>query len=403
MFFLGIFLNSLKFLNSFSEENEIRRTYMFITSIKRWKFTSFLLVPVIAGLILMGAPMDPAWAKPGKGKGGPTPSVDPPAPSPGPLQITSLTALNNEARILAGRAGLNSLRLAIQLGAERPVWQQPHRAHAHGEPLACPLRQRLLQRQVTPTPEDVGRGGKGPEDKPLASSRQFLFAALGIDGPINFPIIGEPICNLVAGPLGPTQLGFVDPVEGFFQVGIDANADGCIDRNEVAMDPANRVAVDGAFKTPHLRNIELTGPYFHNGGFKTLLEVVELYDRGGNFCRFNFPDLDPDILFLGLRAAEEEGLVRFMIALTDERVREKQGPFDHPELLIPNGHSVFPDPLIAGQAQDDPLTLPAVGVGGVVPAGLPKLKAFHAGLDLTDGFVGHMEAGDVAGTPCSPQ
>jgi hypothetical protein len=207
--------------------------------------------------------------------------------------------------------------------------------------------------------------------------------------------------NLVCDPLNPDQnpltcgtLGFIDPVtDQFFPVCDDLNFDGqCGIGDNIIL---QRVAVDGGFKTSHLRNIELTGPYFHNGGFKTLLEVVELYDRGGNFCRFNFPDLDPDIQFLGLRGPEEEGLVKFMIALTDERVRYKQGPFDHPELRIPNGHSVFPDPLIAGQAQDDPLLLPAVGVGGVAEA--DKLKAFHAdpSIGLPDGFTGHMVAGFV--------
>jgi hypothetical protein len=32
------------------------------------------------------------------------------------------------------------------------------------------------------------------------------------------------------------------------------------------LQPDERVAVDGAFKTPSLRNVELTAPYFHNGG-----------------------------------------------------------------------------------------------------------------------------------------
>ena len=36
-----------------------------------------------------------------------------------------------------------------------------------------------------------------------------------------------------------------------------------------------------AFKTPTLRNIELTAPYMHNGVFKTLEEVVDFYDGGG--------------------------------------------------------------------------------------------------------------------------
>ena len=43
-----------------------------------------------------------------------------------------------------------------------------------------------------------------------------------------------------------------------------------------------RVAVDGAFKTPTVRNVGLTAPYFHNGGYKNLEELVEFYNRGGN-------------------------------------------------------------------------------------------------------------------------
>ena len=37
----------------------------------------------------------------------------------------------------------------------------------------------------------------------------------------------------------------------------------------------------GAFKTPTLREIDLTGPYMHNGAFATLEETIEFYDRGG--------------------------------------------------------------------------------------------------------------------------
>ena len=35
---------------------------------------------------------------------------------------------------------------------------------------------------------------------------------------------------------------------------------------DISIGPNERIAVDGAFKTPSLRNVELTGPYFHNGG-----------------------------------------------------------------------------------------------------------------------------------------
>jgi cytochrome c peroxidase len=36
-----------------------------------------------------------------------------------------------------------------------------------------------------------------------------------------------------------------------------------------------------AFKTPTLRNIALTAPYMHNGAYKTLEQVMELYNNGG--------------------------------------------------------------------------------------------------------------------------
>ena len=38
----------------------------------------------------------------------------------------------------------------------------------------------------------------------------------------------------------------------------------------------------GAFKTPTLRSLVTTAPYMHDGSEKTLEDVVEFYDRGGN-------------------------------------------------------------------------------------------------------------------------
>ena len=51
--------------------------------------------------------------------------------------------------------------------------------------------------------------------------------------------------------------------------------------------PNERVAVTGSFKTPTLRNVELTGPYMHNGGMATLEQVVEFYTRGTDFGDVN--------------------------------------------------------------------------------------------------------------------
>jgi cytochrome c peroxidase len=100
----------------------------------------------------------------------------------------------------------------------------------------------------------------------------------------------------------------------------------------------------GKFKVPTVRNVELTGPYFHTGGYLTLRQVVEFYNRGGDF---NNPEKDSQIRPLGLSETQKKALVAFMLALTDPRVRYERAPFDHPALNIPNGPS-----------------LPAVGAGG---------------------------------------
>ena len=96
-----------------------------------------------------------------------------------------------------------------------------------------------------------------------------------------------------------------------------------------------RVAVDGAFKTPGLRNIALQAPFFHNGGDLDLEHVVQFYDRGGNFHDLNILNLDPDIEDLGLTDHDKDALVALLKAMTDERVQFQKAPFDHPQLFVP--------------------------------------------------------------------
>ncbi|NRA75545.1 MAG: hypothetical protein HRU16_06345 [Planctomycetes bacterium] len=85
----------------------------------------------------------------------------------------------------------------------------------------------------------------------------------------------------------------------------------------------------GRFKTPPLRNVELRAPYFHNGGKVTLAEVVEFYNAGGDFQN---PEQGPQTPPLNLPQGARDDLVEFLLALTDERVRNELPPFDHPEL-----------------------------------------------------------------------
>lgn len=138
----------------------------------------------------------------------------------------------------------------------------------------------------------------------------------------------------------------------------------------------SRVAVDGAFKTPQLRNVELTAPYFHDGGKLTLEQVVQFYNRGGDFHDQNIQNLDPDIENLGLTQAEQDALVSFLKAMTDERVRYHAAPFDHPEIKVPNGHpgnTAYVDGDGNGQALDAYLTIPAIGKYGT---GHPTTQTF---------------------------
>lgn len=88
-------------------------------------------------------------------------------------------------------------------------------------------------------------------------------------------------------------------------------------------------ADNGKFKTPGLRNIELRAPYFHDGSAATLEEVVEFYDRGGDFHVNQAPAVQP----LGLTDQQKAALVAFMRRpLTDERVANETGPFARPTL-----------------------------------------------------------------------
>ena len=68
----------------------------------------------------------------------------------------------------------------------------------------------------------------------------------------------------------------------------------------------------GAFKTPTLRDVALNGPYMHNGMYKTLEEVVDHYDRGGDVK----DNLDPNMEALNLTPQEKQDLVAFLKSLT---------------------------------------------------------------------------------------
>ncbi|MFN7589993.1 MAG: cytochrome c peroxidase [Planctomycetota bacterium] len=84
--------------------------------------------------------------------------------------------------------------------------------------------------------------------------------------------------------------------------------DGDLGRTSVT----GRVRDGHRFKTPTLRNVDSTGPYFHDGSVSTLAEVVHLYSIGG--ARTDV--VDSEIRPLGLTPGEQADLVRFLQSLT---------------------------------------------------------------------------------------
>ncbi|MEB0135377.1 cytochrome c peroxidase [Actimicrobium sp. CCC2.4] len=182
---------------------------------------------------------------------------------------------------------------------------------------------------VRPTADDPGVGGLDPFGNPLSETRMAI-----------------------AGKTALLGSGF-DPAK------------------EVPVTTGAPLAIDGAFKTPGLRNVELTGPYFHNGGKSTLMQVVDFYNRGGDFTAANQPVPDPTMRPLGLTQPQKDDLVAFLLSLTDERVRFQRAPFDHPSICVPDGQEGDARAVVtdaAGNAKDVMRCIGAVGTRGAAAA-----------------------------------
>jgi len=80
---------------------------------------------------------------------------------------------------------------------------------------------------------------------------------------------------------------------------------------------------DFDFRTPTLRNVELTAPYMHNGVFRTLEDVVEFYEdvsdgrRNAINNQLNRNQLDDDVRDLRLGRRDIDEIVAFLKTLTD--------------------------------------------------------------------------------------
>jgi cytochrome c peroxidase len=233
---------------------------------------------------------------------------------------------------------------------------------------------------VTPENYDLGVGGKDAFGNPLSFTEQFVQRMLN-GKPLVDPVLIHScdMDNLFLNEYTSNELRKDPYITGsscgsrdfYAQIPKVPILQAELQKGLLARD---RVATKGAFKTPTLRNIELTGPYMHNGSLLTLEQVVDFYGRGGNFT--NAAHAERLMSQRALSDEEKADLVAFLKSLTDERVRWEKAPFDHPQLRIPHGHSVGVDPKNHKQAQDLFLTLPAIGKNGR-NAKLGSLKAFE--------------------------
>lgn len=91
-----------------------------------------------------------------------------------------------------------------------------------------------------------------------------------------------------------------------------------IGRFAVTLNPDDR----WSYKTPSLRNVELTYPYMHDGSLSTLEEVVEFYDKGGL-------EHDGEKVLQPLHLTDEEktNLVAFMKTLTTDEDKAKHSEY----------------------------------------------------------------------------
>ena len=80
-------------------------------------------------------------------------------------------------------------------------------------------------------------------------------------------------------------------------------------REHVSNNPNDRFK----FKVPTLRNIALTAPYMHDGRLKTLEDVINHYNKGGN-DGFN---VNPNVRKLNLSERDKMDLIAFLNTLTD--------------------------------------------------------------------------------------
>jgi cytochrome c peroxidase len=101
----------------------------------------------------------------------------------------------------------------------------------------------------------------------------------------------------------------------------------------------NDVNEKGKFKVPTLRNIDKTAPYFHNGVFKTLREVVNFYNTRDTDSKWGEPEVAENVNSgelgnLKLTDKEVDNIVAFLKTLSDGYNPDATGYYDNSAGLV---------------------------------------------------------------------
>jgi cytochrome c peroxidase len=161
---------------------------------------------------------------------------------------------------------------------------------------------------------------------PLLSDRDFHNVGvpqIGPDVPTEADCpAGDNVCDCTTSPLGKPCLpwGARDGLARLQASKMLRSSAFSDDPTHTIADEVTRpltAALEGAWRTPSLRNVALTGPYMHDGLYGTLQDVVAHYNRGGEA---NAPGTRAvQIRPLGLTTDEQSDLVAFLESLTESR------------------------------------------------------------------------------------
>lgn len=105
--------------------------------------------------------------------------------------------------------------------------------------------------------------------------------------------------------------------QGFHNIGLESPSDANPDLGRYNIRPVKLMR--GAFKTPSLRNIALTAPYFHDGSAESLMDVVEHYMEGGDT-----ENLSPEMKDIELSRQEINDLIAFLHAISETPENSQQ-------------------------------------------------------------------------------